>query len=209
MGLFSKQKLDEIEARSVPRAALQTVLIVDDEAANRAVMATILRPHYQLLEAADGMEALELVEALDPAVSLACIVSDQRMPNLTGVELFQRVQSIMPLTVRIIVTGYVDVDSIVDSINKAEIYKFIVKPFDAYDFLLTVRRGVESYQMQRQLSEYHQSLAEQVRVSGEALEESRRELVVARGERERAESALKRKQARQRPRRASTRSKKS
>jgi diguanylate cyclase (GGDEF)-like protein/PAS domain S-box-containing protein len=179
MAIFSKQKLMELQHRDQEKTARHTVMIVDDEEANRAVMATILRPHYNLIEAADGQAALDLIAGLEQESTLACIVSDQRMPNLTGVELFQQVQSLLPLTVRIIVTGYVDVDSIVDSINKAEIYKFIVKPFDAHDFLLTVRRGVESYELQHQLSLYHQDLAEQVRVRTRELEESQARLLEA------------------------------
>ncbi len=197
MGLFSKQRLDEIEAKSQTSGPLQTVLVVDDEAANRSVMAAILRPHYQVLEAADGLAAFELIQRLDGSVPLACIVSDQRMPNLTGVELFQRVQPLLPMTVRIIVTGYVDVDSIVDSINKAEIYKFIVKPFDAHDFLITVRRGVESYELQRQLEDYHRDLANQVAIRTRELEVSQAELRRANlvlqdeiNERQRAEAAV-------------------
>ncbi|HEY5801317.1 MAG TPA: diguanylate cyclase [Burkholderiaceae bacterium] len=198
MALFSKKKLDELVARELSNEPRQTVLIVDDEEANRNVMANILGPYFNLLQATDGQDALRVIDGLGPSAQLACIVSDQRMPNLTGIELFQRVQKLLPLTVRIIVTGYVDVDSIVDSINNAEIYKFIVKPFDVNDFLLTVRRGVESYELHRQLSEYHRDLAEQVRVRTRELEESQAQLIesnrVLRAEvleRQRAEATLK------------------
>jgi diguanylate cyclase (GGDEF)-like protein/PAS domain S-box-containing protein len=199
MSVFSKKKLEELQSREHGRVLSQTVLIVDDEDANRAVMANILRPYYHLVEAKDGRHALDVIESLGEEVSLACIVSDQRMPRMTGIELFQHVQARLPLTVRIIVTGYVDVNSIVDSINKAEIYRFIVKPFDANDFLLTIRRGVESYEMRRQLSDYHKDLANQVRLRTRELEESRADLLRANQvlqdevlERRRIEEALRR-----------------
>ncbi len=158
MPLFSSEKLKQIKAREAPAADRPRVLLVDDEPANLRMMAALLEREFELLEAPDGQAAWELIESLSETESLACIVSDQRMPRLTGVELFERVQPVMPRVVRIIVTGFVDVDAIIDSINKAEIYKFIVKPFDANDFKLTVRRAIEAHQMQRRLDANHREL---------------------------------------------------
>ena len=158
MPLFSAEKLKEIKAREAPAVDRPRVLLVDDEPANLRMMAALLEREFELLEAPDGQAAWELIEGLAETESLACIVSDQRMPRLTGVELFERVHPVLPRVVRIIVTGFVDVDAIIDSINKAEIYKFIVKPFDANDFKLTVRRAIEAHQMQRRLDTHHREL---------------------------------------------------
>jgi two-component system, sensor histidine kinase ChiS len=158
MPLFSSEKLKEIKAREMPAIGRPRVLLVDDEPANLRMMAALLEREFELLEAPDGQAAWELIQSFSESESLACIVSDQRMPRLTGVELFERVHPVMPRVVRIIVTGFVDVDAIIDSINKAEIYKFIVKPFDANDFKLTVKRAIEAYEMQRRLDAYHREL---------------------------------------------------
>lgn len=147
--MFSSEKLSRIEARESSAATGHTVMIVDDKSANLAVMAAILRPHFHVLEASDGPEALAMLRNLEDPGSVACIISDHRMPRMTGVELFEQLQPLLPDAVRIIVTGYIDVDAVVDAINKAEVYKFIVKPFDAKEFLQLVQRAVERYEEER------------------------------------------------------------
>lgn len=158
MPLFSSERLQQIKEREAPAKGRPRVLLVDDEPANLRMMAALLERDFELVEAPDGQAAWELIESLNDTESLACIVSDQRMPRLTGVELFERVHPLMPAVIRIIVTGFVDVDAIIDSINKAEIYKFIVKPFDANDFKLTVRRAIEAHEMHRRLEAHHREL---------------------------------------------------
>ncbi|HYD79916.1 MAG TPA: ATP-binding protein [Paucimonas sp.] len=179
MAIFSKQKLEQIEKRTLPEKNRRSVLIVDDEECNRLVMSLLLEPHYRVLQAQDGLEALSILESMESRESLACIVSDQRMPKLTGVELFERARSLLPQAIRIIVTGFTDINTIVDSINKAEIYKFIVKPFDANEFQLTVQRAVESFELQLQLEEYQRELENKVQVRTRELEESRNKLLEA------------------------------
>lgn len=90
-----------------------------------------------------------MLRGMDDAQQVACIVSDHRMPRMTGVELFEQLQPLLPNAVRIIVTGYIDVDAVVDAINKAEVYKFIVKPFDAGEFLAMVRRAVDKFDQEQ------------------------------------------------------------
>jgi diguanylate cyclase (GGDEF)-like protein/PAS domain S-box-containing protein len=107
---------------------------------------------------------------------LSCIVSDHRMPNLTGIELFRELEQLLPRASRIIVTGFVDIETIIDSINKARIYQFIVKPFDANDFVLTVRRAVEAFELQRQLSAYQLELEQKVEQRTRELLAANREL---------------------------------
>ncbi len=143
--MFSSQKLSQIEAQESATSTRHTVMIVDDKSANLSVMAAILRPHFRVLEANDGQEALTMLQTMDDAQEVACIVSDHRMPRMTGVELFEQLQPLLPNAVRIIVTGYIDVDAVVDAINKAEVYKFIVKPFDAREFLAMVQRAVDKF----------------------------------------------------------------
>lgn len=175
MSFFDPSKLEHLQtqAQAKPRPL---VLVVDDEVANRRVMAGLLQSRYEVLEAADGVEALKLIESLADPRSLACIVSDQRMPHLTGVELFQRLRITLPDTPRIIVTGFVDVAVIVEAINQAQLYKFIIKPFDPHEFQLTVQRAVEAYELRVQLEAHRLELEDKVRERTEALMAANRRL---------------------------------
>lgn len=161
MSLFSKKKLNELQAKE-SSSKKHTVLIVDDEESNRKVMASVLRDFYNVLETEDGVAALELVKSMDEPEKISMVISDQRMPNMTGVELFEQLATIIPKTVRIIVTGFIDVESIIDSVNKAHIYKFILKPFERVDFLWTAKRAVETFELQKKLDDHMKSLEQRV-----------------------------------------------
>jgi response regulator RpfG family c-di-GMP phosphodiesterase len=176
MAFFSKQSLDRLDAKEASNAIRHTVMIVDDKPTNLSVMAAILRPHYHLLEAGDGQEALNVIEGLDESQVLACVISDYRMPHCNGVELLEQVQQRMPQTTRIIVTGYIDADAIIDSINKAGIFKLIVKPFAATDFLLAANSAVEKYEQQQQYLTRYETLEAQVREQTKELEACRLKL---------------------------------
>src|SRR5438128_1658221 len=99
MGIFKAERLKQADLLENNDPARKIVMVVDDEDANRAVMVSILKPFYRLLEARDGREALSIVEGLHEPQSLACIVSDQRMPHLTGVELLERTHKLVPRTI--------------------------------------------------------------------------------------------------------------
>ncbi|MEN9867260.1 MAG: hypothetical protein RL748_2850, partial [Pseudomonadota bacterium] len=158
MALFNMKRLDSLENAPSRPDVRPTILIVDDEAANRQVMTALLSPNYRLLVAVDGQDALDIIEQLEDKNTLACIISDQRMPRLTGIQLFEKLRLTLPQAIRIIVTGFIDIDAIVNSINRAEIYKFIIKPFDAQDFILTVKRAVEAFDLRQKLDAYHSNL---------------------------------------------------
>jgi diguanylate cyclase (GGDEF)-like protein len=178
MGVFNQKKLENMMAREAEEKK-HTILVVDDEDANLRVLRSVLGSSYDLLEAADGQEAFELVQTIDNREKISLIISDQRMPRMTGVQFFEKIAPIMPKTIRIIVTGFVDVDAIIDSINKANIYKFILKPFDRRDLLLTVQRAIESYELQHKLDTYVKKLEEKVRLRTRELEEKNEALEMA------------------------------
>ncbi len=178
MSLFSKKKLNELQAKE-SSTKLHTVLIVDDEESNRKVMASVLKDYYDVLESEDALAALELVENMENPEKISMVISDQRMPNMTGVELFERLAEIIPKTIRIIVTGFIDVESIIDSVNKAHIYKFILKPFERVDFLWTAKRAVENFELQKELDNHLLSLEQRVVDRAKALTEKTQELAQA------------------------------
>ncbi len=147
MGLFKEESLRKLTQTEV-RVPKRTILIVDDELNNLTSLQYALHAHYEVLTASDGSEALELLSSDPDPSRIHLIISDQRMPQMTGVDFLARSLEIIPQTIRIILTGYTDVDAIVDSINEARIYKFIVKPFDQQDILLTIQRGLELYDLE-------------------------------------------------------------
>ena len=102
------------------------ILFVDDEERILSALKTIFRSKYHVLTAANGQEALEFVRKF----KIPVIVSDQRMPGMLGVELLRRARELTPDSVRILLTGYSDLASIVGSINDGEVYRFISKPWD-------------------------------------------------------------------------------
>jgi diguanylate cyclase (GGDEF)-like protein len=182
MTLFDIKRLGPGTARD----ARPTVLVVDDEDGNLRVLRFVLAEHYHVLEAHDGQEALELIEGLPAEQRPAVVLSDQRMPRMTGVELFERLRETLPDAIRIIITGHVDVAAVVDAINRAGIHKFIVKPLDRDQLLLTVERAVETWTLRCRLDAHVRELEAVVAERTRELEEKNRALQQACSELERA-----------------------
>ncbi|MGH8700546.1 MAG: protein kinase domain-containing protein [Burkholderiales bacterium] len=110
------------------------ILFVDDEERIVTALRSIFRANYHVFTATNGPEALEFVRKFQPHV----VVSDQRMPEMTGVELLRRVKSMAPNTVRMLLTGYSDLAAIVGSINDGEVFRFISKPWDNQEIQKTM-----------------------------------------------------------------------
>ena len=125
------------------------ILIVDDEAANLRTLARLFRDDYEVLTAASGDEALALLGQHD----VALLITDQRMPGMTGIELLKKTVPLRPRMVRIILTGYTDVDALVEAINCGQVYRYVAKPWDNEDLRLTVRRGLEHFESNKRSAE--------------------------------------------------------
>jgi two-component system response regulator HupR/HoxA len=123
-----------------------TILIVDDELRVLDALEAILAAEFRVVRAAGGEAALGILRAEDVAV----IVTDYRMPGMTGVELLRRSQEHAPDAVRIILTAYTDVDSLMEAINTGRIYHFVPKPWEPNDLVLIVRRAAERYSLGRE-----------------------------------------------------------
>ncbi|MDZ4832515.1 MAG: response regulator [Candidatus Melainabacteria bacterium] len=119
------------------------ILIVDDEVANLRLLRRVLGREYEVLEATGGQEGLELLKKND--VSL--IITDQRMPAMTGVQLLEQSLPVSPDAIKILLTGYTDVQALIDAINAGHVYKYIPKPWDADELKLTVRRAIETFEL--------------------------------------------------------------
>ena len=125
------------------------VLLVDDEPANLRLLERLFRREDEVLTAASGEDALRLLSQHD----VALIITDQRMPGMTGVELLKRTADMRPHMVRIILTGYTDMEALVDAINCGHIYRYVTKPWDNEDLRLTVAHALKHYEANRSRQE--------------------------------------------------------
>ena len=122
--------------------AVYKILIVDDEKANLRLLERLFRRQYQIISASSGKEALELLVQHEIAV----IISDQRMPEMTGIEFLKRAAAMRQHTVRIILTGYTEVEALVEAINSGVVYKYVTKPWINEDLQQTVSRALEHHE---------------------------------------------------------------
>jgi len=116
------------------------VLFVDDEeAVLRSLKRLVRKEDYDVHLAGSGGEALRIMEEAPVDV----IVSDQRMPEMTGIQLLKQVKERWPQTVRILLSGYTEIEDLLSAINEGEVYRFVSKPWDNQAFLNLLKNSVE------------------------------------------------------------------
>lgn len=120
----------------------QTLLVVDDEADNLDALERIFRKRYHFLRANSAAEALEILKS---NTEIDVIITDQRMPNMTGVEFLENTLTTHPKTVRILLTGYTEIESIIAAVNQGHIFRYITKPWDTTDLMNSVEQAMEHY----------------------------------------------------------------
>jgi adenylate cyclase len=141
---------------------LHKILIVDDETANLRLLERLFRGSYEVITAPSGPVALDLLNVHD--VSL--IISDQRMPGMTGIEFLKRAAEMRPQTVRIMLTGYSDAEALVEAINSGSVYKYLTKPWVNEELFQTAKRALQHYETmrgQRQLQITNERLQSRLR----------------------------------------------
>lgn len=148
MAIFSRKALEKYESKHPKPRKEHTILIVDDEEHNLITLSDLLSEEYEILSAASGKDALEVINSCEDPERIHLIISDQRMPEMQGVDFLAKTIPILPKTIRMILTGFTDVEAMISSINEANIYRFVLKPFNQEDMLLTVRRALETYQLE-------------------------------------------------------------
>jgi adenylate cyclase len=132
-----------------------TVLVVDDEPRVLDSLEALLAMEYRVVRAERADRALEILGREE----VALVLSDQRMPGMTGTELLARSLEVSPETVRVLLTAFTDADALMASINAANIYHFILKPWDPTELAHTVRRGVERHRLARERTALLRDLA--------------------------------------------------
>ncbi len=128
----------------------QKILVVDDEPDNLDLLYRTFRRDFQVLKADSGSSALQV---LAEEGEVAVIISDQRMPEMKGTEFLSKTLPQFPDTVRIILTGFTDIEDLVDAINAGQVYRYITKPWDPEELKGVVQRAAETYDLLKQRTE--------------------------------------------------------
>jgi response regulator RpfG family c-di-GMP phosphodiesterase len=124
--------------------APRPILVVDDEEiVLAALQETLRRANYEVVTSNDPVAALGILKQREFSI----IITDQRMPILSGLELLAQARQIQPFATRILITAVLSLDTVIEAINKGEIFRFIVKPWLREEFLATIRNGVQRYEL--------------------------------------------------------------
>ena len=122
------------------------ILYVDDEVENLYAFKAAFRRIYNVFVAVSGSEGREVLDENDIQV----ILTDQRMPEVTGVEFLESIIEFYPDPIRILVTGYSDINTVINAVNKGQIYKYISKPWNNDDLKQTIDRAYEVYRLRKE-----------------------------------------------------------
>ena len=133
---------------------MHPVLIVDDEKDNLEALRRLLRNQYEVTTTQSPFEALKLLQKNRYHV----IVSDERMPEMRGVELLEKAKNVSPATTRILLTGYTDVESVIGAVNRGHIYRYVAKPWDPEELKLTLRQANEAFLLLSRIEDQNQEL---------------------------------------------------
>ncbi|HKK33128.1 MAG TPA: response regulator, partial [Desulfomicrobiaceae bacterium] len=153
--------LQETSARHPKRGGV--LLVVDDEPEILKTLWRQFRKKYDVCVATSAGEALKKMESMPIDV----IVSDQRMPETTGTEFFDQARRLHPDAVRILLTGYADIDAVIESINKGEVFRYATKPWNTAELDILI---ADAFQFHRLRTE-NKRLVESLRSANEELEE--------------------------------------
>jgi len=123
-----------------------TILVVDDEDANLQKLKRTFYDSYTVHEANSGEKAFAIAQR-EP---IDLVITDQKMPRMTGIELLKRIMKIKPEVMRIILTGYTEVEDLIDAINEGHVYRYITKPWDPKELRITVRQALATLELERE-----------------------------------------------------------
>ncbi len=150
---------------------LPTILIVDDEVEILRILKKTLEDDYHVLTANRAKEAIEQMHA-----GVAVVLSDQRMPEMSGSELFRHLRQHYPDTVRVVMTGYSDMNALIDSVNQGEIFRYLAKPWEMETLLTTMQQAAERHARNVEV----RRMADELERARKELDHVRRELLTHR-----------------------------
>jgi class 3 adenylate cyclase len=162
------------------------VLYVDDEENNLNSFRAALRRNYNIYTALSGEEGIDILSKTDIHV----IVTDQRMPHMTGVQFLQHIPDAQD-NVKIILTGFSDMESIIEAINTGKVYRYITKPWDKDELKITIDNAIETVMLRRdnkhliqELREHNEQLEEKVRLRTQEIEKQKQIIEAAKSQSE-------------------------
>jgi signal transduction histidine kinase len=162
------------------KASRPTLLVVDDEPEVLRSVHDLLRHEYRVLTCDRGLDALEV---LDSNPDIHVVMSDQRMPGMSGVEVLRHAHRTRPEATRLLFTAYADPKAIIDAINQGHVFRYIAKPWDPDELQTVVRQAVEQHdllaekaRLLRELTETNRRLLEADRLKGAFIEVASHEL---------------------------------
>ncbi len=146
---------------------LPPILYVDDEEDNLVVFNSTFRRDYEVHLAKSGQEGLEIMRKHQ----IQLIITDQRMPEMTGIQFLEKVIPDYPDCIRMILTGFSDIKAIIQAINTGWVYRYITKPWNREELKINIDKGLETYQLRGQ----NKKLIEDLRDANQTLEQKVRE----------------------------------
>ncbi len=138
------------------------ILVVDDEEENLLAFELNFRNQFTIYTAASGRRGLEILAERD----IALVITDQRMPEMSGVEFLEKASQIRPDILRMVLTGYSDINALIDAVNMGRIYHYITKPWDPDELALSIKRALDAYR----LSTENRRLLDELKRKNEELE---------------------------------------
>jgi response regulator RpfG family c-di-GMP phosphodiesterase len=138
------------------------ILYVDDEMNNLVSFKATFRLKYNIFTALGGEEAIKILDANEMHV----IITDQRMPGMTGVEFLEKIIDKHPDPMRILLTGYADLNAVIDAVNKGKIFHYLSKPWNEEELENTILRAFEIYSKRKE----EQQITDKLAVSNDQLE---------------------------------------
>jgi response regulator RpfG family c-di-GMP phosphodiesterase len=131
------------------------ILYVDDEENNLVSFKATFRLKYNVTIATSADAAMKILEAK----SVEIIITDQRMPNMTGIEFLEKILEKYPDPVRILLTGFADMSAVIDAVNKGKIFHYLSKPWDEHELDETIKKAFEVYKANKEIKEMNDKLA--------------------------------------------------
>ena len=140
--------------KEFPRERIQ-VLVIDDEEKSLIAFKSLLRRNFDIFTANSATNG----EKILATKNIHVIISDQRMPNMTGIAFFQSILKKYPDPIRVLYTGYTDINAVIDAINKGHVYRYISKPFAKNDMKILIENAYEMYFLRKKTEKLTRDLA--------------------------------------------------
>ncbi len=138
------------------------VLYVDDEINNLNSFKAAFRRDFEIYTAQSAREGRKVLDSNEIGV----IITDQRMPGMTGIEFLESILAVYPDTIRILLTGFSDMNAVMDAINRGQVYKYLVKPWQNDELKLYIQNALEIYHLRRE----NKDLAHKLQLANKELE---------------------------------------